>query len=322
MKIKLTDKMPLSQGDDIFFVSAKYLNTLNGIKFICFVDGKNIVKYVPLEIKKRSIFRIGRLVYEPLPNYDEKDMDMLIAFLKKQKIIDFLLPTPNYIPFKLTPKGALYCDFGSYRVDLNLSQDELFANLHSKHRNVIKKAQKANLQIAKNSLQVVDDCFNMFQETMRRSKMDYPLQNHLRSLFEKMPENIYCATISQDGVVHGAIYLYYTLERAYYMYGGSLLRPYTGAMNYLHWDAMVTLKSTGVQSYDFVGARIEPEKGSKLEGIQRFKERFGGDLYKGYMWKYIFNKPKYHLYVLLLKLLALKNKTTYKGDIIDQENSR
>jgi lipid II:glycine glycyltransferase (peptidoglycan interpeptide bridge formation enzyme) len=205
---------------------------------------------------------------------------------------------------------------------LTLTQDELFANLHAKHRNVIKKAQKEKLEITKNTLDVVDNCFDLFRDTMQRSKMDYPSREYLRKLFDKMPENIYCAQISQDGVVQGAIYLYYTLERSYYMYGGSLIRPSTGAMNYLHWDAMMTLKSIGVQSYDFVGARINPPQGSKLEGIQRFKERFGGTLYEGYMWKYIFNKPKYHLYVLLLKLVALKNNTTYKGDIIDQENSR
>ena len=95
-----------------------------------------------------------------------------------------------------------------------------------------------------------------------------------------------------------------------------------GSHNLLQWEIVKKLKTLNVKQYDFVGARINPPKGSKIEGIQRFKSRFGTTLHQGYMWKYIFNKPMYFLYVQILKLLAFKNRSKYKGDIIDQENSR
>jgi lipid II:glycine glycyltransferase (peptidoglycan interpeptide bridge formation enzyme) len=48
-----------------------------------------------------------------------------------------------------------------------------------------------------------------------------------------------------------------------------------GSSNLLQWEIIKKLKSLGVREYDFVGGRVEVPKGSKLEGIQRFKQRFG-----------------------------------------------
>ena len=91
------------------------------------------------------------------------------------------------------------------------------------------------------------------------------------------------------------------------------------AMNLLHWSAMKLMKERGVKYYDFVGARINPDEGSKYEGIQRFKSRFGGELKKGYLWKMPLNKFKYKLFCWLV---AAKQGRNYCGDVIDQERKR
>ena len=51
-------------------------------------------------------------------------------------------------------------------------------------------------------------------------------------------------------------------------------------MNLLHWHAIRLFRALGVKQYDFVGARINPSKGSKQEGLVIFKERFGGRRYE------------------------------------------
>jgi len=102
---------------------------------------------------------------------------------------------------------------------------------------------------------------------------------------------------------------------AYYFYGGSAPNAFLGSLNLLHWRAIKYFKSLGVKYYDFVGARINPKK--ELEGIQRFKSRFGGEFKKGYLWKYPLNKWKYGLYK---PLFYLKNRR--KGDIIDEEKNK
>lgn len=322
MQVKLLEKSELIQKDMFFFIENKYLNTIENIKIIHFYEDEKLISILPIEIKKKLFFNIGRLLYEPYPHFNQKIIDELIYFLKKEKLVHFLLATPNYIPFSFYPKNSSHCEFGTYRLNLKDSVDDLFKNLHSKHRNVIRKCDKENLIIIKNEQNILKECYELFKETMDRSNMEYPSFKYLNNLFLKMPENIYFSVVYYNNIPQGAIYLFYTKQRSYYLYGGSISKPFTGAMNYLHWDAINNLKLNGVQCYDFVGARINPIKGSKTEGIQRFKLRFGASLYKGYMWKYIFNKPMYFLYILILKLLSFKNGTKYNGDIIDQENNK
>ena len=64
-----------------------------------------------------------------------------------------------------------------------------------------------------------------------------------------------------------------------------------------------------------MGVRLNPEKGSKQEGLKMFKERFGGELHQGYMWKYSFNLVKYALYASLARI-------RHGGDVVDQERRK
>ena len=92
-------------------------------------------------------------------------------------------------------------------------------------------------------------------------------------------------------------------------------------MNLLQWTAILDMKRLGVNIYDFVGARISPKEGSKLETIQRFKARFGSQMKVGYLWKYPLNKFKYKTFYFLVRMHACLKKQTYIGDIIDEENA-
>lgn len=308
--------------DSIFFFNKVFLQMNKNVSLICFYEKSEIVSMIPIEIKKRLIFKIGRLLFEPYPLNNQKVIDELIVFLNREKIVDFLSATPNYIPFKYYPNHSIVCNFGSYQLNLGDTEETLFKKIHSKHRNVIRKCEKENLEIICNKIEVLDDCYELLKETMSRSNMEYPSYSYLKNLALKIPNNVYYGVVYHNKIAQGTIYLYYSNKSAYYIYGGSRIKPFTGAMNYLHWNAIKELKYLDVAKYDFVGARINPEKGSKVEGIQRFKERFGATLFQGFMWKYIFNKPKYMIYILILRILSFKNRTEFKGDIIDQERNK
>ena len=64
-----------------------------------------------------------------------------------------------------------------------------------------------------------------------------------------------------------------------------------------------------------MGARINPEKGSKQEGLSWFKKRFGANLKQGYMWKYSLHPLKYRLYCLAARYRS-------GGDIVDEERHK
>lgn len=85
---------------------------------------------------------------------------------------------------------------------------------------------------------------------------------------------------------------------------------------------MLDLKKEGVKKYDFMGARINVEIGSKLEGIQRFKSRFGGELKRGFLWKYIYKPYKVKMIYAIQNLRYKLRGQNYLGDAIDQESSR
>ena len=64
-----------------------------------------------------------------------------------------------------------------------------------------------------------------------------------------------------------------------------------------------------------MGARINPEKGSKQEALALFKKRFGATLKLGYMWKYPLHPLKYRLYGLAARFRS-------GGDIVDLEKHK
>jgi len=68
-------------------------------------------------------------------------------------------------------------------------------------------------------------------------------------------------------------------------------------------------------TYDFVGVRIEPETGSKQEGLKNYKERFGGRLVRGYMWKYSIRPIKFLMYNMAVRIMR-------GGDIVDYERHK
>jgi lipid II:glycine glycyltransferase (peptidoglycan interpeptide bridge formation enzyme) len=136
-------------------------------------------------------------------------------------------------------------------------------------------------------------------------------------LINSLGSNVEIFRAYSDNVLQGCAIIPYSEYAAFYLFGGSIADPVLGSMNLLHWIALLHFKDKGVKVYDFVGARIKPQAGSKLEGIQRFKERFGSTLSQGFLWKYPYNRPMYHLYRVLMKI-RLKRLHL---DIIDQENA-
>jgi lipid II:glycine glycyltransferase (peptidoglycan interpeptide bridge formation enzyme) len=105
----------------------------------------------------------------------------------------------------------------------------------------------------------------------------------------------------------------------YALYAGSIIKAFRGANSYLDWEAILEAKKCNSSYFDFVGARINPEPGSKLERIQNYKSRFGSEFVQGYLWKMVISKRKYFIYKTILKIYFLLKNNKIKKDIIDQE---
>ena len=119
-----------------------------------------------------------------------------------------------------------------------------------------------------------------------------------------------CQGLLESCVIYG-----FSNYCAYAVYGGNKADMIEGANKLLHWEAVRLFKNLDVQRYDFVGARIDPKKGSKENALNSFKRRLGGVLRQGYMWKYSFHPLKYAVYSLAVRLLR-------GGDIVDLERHK
>lgn len=300
------------------FISMDQLR-LNKSLIIGYFENDNIVSIFVLNIKNKFFIKMGEPLYKPFPIDTQEIIDGFVCFISDNNLVDFLLPSPAHTPFEYYPKNSIKCNFGTYLLDLTQSKELLLSSMHQKHRNVIRNISKKDFLIVENDLQ---SAYQLFKDTMSRSRMSYPSLEALNKDILLNDGSIYCATLWYDDLPQAAVWIKVDNICAYYIYGGTISNPITGAMNYLHWHAIQLMKDKGLLKYNFVGARINPDKNSKIYGIQRFKKRFGSELITGYMWKVIFRRVKYFSYIYLLKIYSIFYGKKFIKDIIDQELSK
>jgi hypothetical protein len=273
--------------------------------------------FLPYTILQKPFVRMVRFRVETMPVNGELSIDQERNFLNavmsyfRSTGADLVIPASTNTIFRTTPDGAVAAPYGSYIVDLTETEEMRWNKLHSKHRNVIRSARKNGVQI-KMGLEYIDAAYKMIRETLRRSRMGFLSLKSLNRLVSALADNINVFVAECGGVLQGCAIIPYSAHSAYYLYGGSNNQSVPGAMNLLQWEAMRYFSDQGTRRYDFVGTRIAPKKGSKQEGLKMFKERFGGTLARGYIWKYQFCRWKYELYQLAVRRLR-------GGDIVDQE---
>lgn len=289
-------------------------------------DSGKLLCLLPYSVIRKALFRLIRFPVQTIPLDGELSLEQERSFLNSAVAYfrslgaDLVIPATFNTVFRTYPDGAVAAPFGSYIIDLRQPEESLWKNLHQKHRNVIRNAMKKGVTI-RSGLEHLDTAYNLTLESFRRSakglvarkrvesRMDYKtFRNQVLSL----GENVLILAAELQGVVQGCAVIPFSSYSAYYMHGGSIPNPLSGATNLLQWEAIRRCRDLGVCRYDFFGGRVEPEKGSKIEGIMKFKERFGGEWTQGYMWKYAFRPFGDCLYSLAVRLRS-------GGDVVDQE---
>ncbi len=303
------------------------------IKSFCEDEGHKVIyvysdSYImPVSITKRTIFKYASFLSEPF-NYSHIGDDIaaylkaVCDYVKDIFRVQWISETPGYALFPASPQNALSIPFGSHIVDLNQDQETLWSNVHSKHRNVIKKAEKEGVVIEKGTNdKLLQDYHKVDIETWERSNVVANGLDHLNKLVKELKENIVFYVAYKDDEPQAGAIFYYNQEICYYMHGSSRNHSFTGSSNLLHWTAMLDMKAAAVRKYSFVGARINEDPDSKYHGIQRFKERFGGELFVGRKFKVITSPVMYHLYVFLISIKqSIHNRRlSWFHDAIDDE---
>ncbi|MGC9965716.1 MAG: peptidoglycan bridge formation glycyltransferase FemA/FemB family protein [Syntrophobacteraceae bacterium] len=285
-----------------------------------FNDSGKLCCVLPYTIIRKAIFRMVRFRVETifldqeLDEINEKSfLNSAIGYFRSIGA-DLIIPGTNNAIFRTYPDGADAAPYGSYVIDLSQSEDILWQNIERITRQNIKTAQKKGVTI-RNGGERLDAVYERIRDTFKRSKVSFMSYAAFERYVDGLGANCKIMVADYQGAPQSFVLFAYSEYCAYAVYAGNLANQFQGANKLIYWEAIRFFKELGVQRYDFVGARIAPEKGSKQDGINSLKRRFGAKLKQGYMWKYPLRPVSFMAYNLAVRLLR-------GGDIVDNERHK
>lgn len=275
---------------------------------------------LPFTIVRKANVRMARFRVETIPLAGTFGIDEEKAFLNRtveyfrSAGADMIIPATTNSIFRTYPDGAVAAPYGTHIIDLTQSEENLLGNLNQSHRRKVRLGMKNGVNV-RNGMEYIHASYTLIRDTLKRSRMGFMSDKAFTNFVQGLNENVKIFVADYRGKIQGCAIYPFSNHSAYYLYGGSVPEPDNGALHLLHWEAIRHFRELGVKRYDFVGTRIQPKKGSKQEGLMMFKQRFGGQLVQGYMWKYAIRPIKSTVYSLAVRFLR-------GGDIVDHEKHK
>ena len=316
---------------DILAVITDYANVFFQKIYVDFVraNGEEVYycynedRIVTIRYRNKMIFKLGVMPSEPfeIKNAVKEELstylDEVMYVIERKLGVQWINTTASALFMDTPTHKCKRIPFGSHVIDLDLDEEILWKNVHSKHRNVIRKAQKEGVTIEVGGENLLSDYVELEQETSKRTGRNASGYNYYLKQIKSLQKNIKVYIAYYNGIPQAGGIFYVNRACCYYMYGATKRDAVTGAANFLLWSAIKKAKEIGVKEFSFVGCRINEDPNSKYHGIQRFKERFGGELVVGYMFRY---ESKPYMYKLFCKAMQIRlhSKVVYK-DPIDEE---
>lgn len=275
---------------------------------------------LPFTIVRKGIFKMPRFRTETIFIEEELSLEEESSFLNsvieyfRSIKTDIIIPATNNAIFRTYPDGADAAPYGSYVIDLSEKEEMLWRNIQRIQRQNINKAKKNGVSITV-GIERLDEAYRLIRDTFKRSKLPFMSFESLKRYVHGLGEHGKLMIADYQGHIQSCVVYAFSDYCAYAVYGGNLERQFPGANKLLHWEAVRLFQKHGVNRYDFYGARINPEKGSKQAAINSFKSRLGGKLIKGYMWKYPLRPLRSLAYTFGVRFLR-------GGDIVDVERHK
>ena len=194
----------------------------------------------------------------------------------------------------------LHSDYGTYQIDLTQDVDTLFKGLSRNHRQNLKKAQNGDIQIC--DLYSPEDFPAIMDETYGSSSSHNYSQTFFESLQQNLNEQLIVRTATdRDSKVIGFVLFVTDGTIAFALIRGQQRDAPRGTGQFLMWESLKYLKSKGIGTFDWCGARKSTED-QRLAGISRFKKEFGGEYLDCYYHITGISTLKYRAFIFLRKL--------------------
>ena len=315
MPINWSPRLPVFASEEFLKAVSDEYGWLGGID-----SSGELCCILPYTVIRKGIFRMVRFRVETILLKEGLSLEAEKAFLRKcldhfRSIgADVVIPATTNTIFRTYPDGADAAPYGSYIVDLRQPEEVLWKNIGRITRQNIGTAQRDGILI-KSGLERFDEAYALIEETFGRSKLPFMSHESLERFMVGLGENGKLVTAEYQGGLQSCVIYAFSDYCAYAVYAGNVVRQHQGANKLIYWEAFRLFKELGVERFDFVGARIAPEKGSKQAAINLFKQRLGAKLTQGYIWKYPLRPWRSLAYSYGVRLLR-------GGDIVDLERHK
>ncbi len=160
----------------------------------------------------------------------------------------------------------------TYTIDLTKSADAIMAAMRSKTRQYIRKAEREETKILRDtSGEWLDACYQIYMETARRAHFGLHPRSYYDAIFKLYdPQKQYLYVALRENVPLSFLWLACFGQHAVELYGGVSDAGQEWKSNFLlKWHAIQEMQTAGYALYDLNG-RVN-------EGISQFKEGFGPD---------------------------------------------
>ena len=286
---------------------------------------------LPFREYKNFLFNSIQFLHPPLdfsgqampPEQEKHFLDRLIEYIKKEKICASIIPPFLMDVFQTVPKNAVYTPLGNYFIDLeNQSIEMIFSNFRKNYKLEIKKAESLDFTIL-NGVDQFPIFYKMYANNHESQGIAFDSFSYIEKLTQKLgDENCVCSVLYYQGIPQCGLIFAFTKHSGIYLYGGNAAKIASpGFMKLLQYKAIQFLKEKHVKKYIVGACRLGDLSGTKFEGIQAFKKRFGCELKEGFIWKMDFSKSVSiyrNLRVIGLKVI----RKPFYSDIIDFERKR
>lgn len=179
--------------------------------------------------------------------------------------------------------NALLQPFSVYRLDVkNKSEDELLSSFQSKARYDVRSALKKGAVCREGGRNALAAFHALLTETAEKDGFTPRSLEYFERLYDALaPENLKLFMVEFENTqIAGSVLIRYG-NKSWHMYAGSRESHKHLLPNYLmQWEMIRWSSANGCEIYDMRGIAGEHDKTTPLEGLERFKRRFGGELVK------------------------------------------
>lgn len=249
------------------------------------------------------------------PLFINKAFNEFLGCAKKDKIIAGFIRFHPLLDNQvlLSDRIDIIFDRKTIVMHLDLEEDTIWnEQIHPKHRNSIRKAQKLGFSyLVDENLQYLGVFENLYKSTMDRLKVEnfYYFNKGYFDGIRNLKDNVFLGLVLYgEEIISGALFFKYGIYGHYHLAG--YLEEYRqyNPNNFLIYNTALYFKETGIKLFHLGGGFNSDVNNS----LYRFKRRFSKFEYPFYIGKIIFNQGLYEKVCSIWKEMFPEKEKNFK----------